>query len=414
MTRREFTAAWLAPRAVPVSDPFLDDLALRAFRYFEEQAHPVTGLVRDRARTDGSLVPDHRGDVASIAATGFGLTALCIGSDRGWIPPDRAAQRVRGTLRFLLSTAQHEHGWFYHFLDAATGGAAGRCEVSSIDTALLLAGVLTARQYFAEDPEIRRNSEALYRRVEFNWLLQGDSQFLSHGWRPDSGFIPHLWRAYSEHMILYLLAIGAPSQPIPASSWQAWARPITQYAGYSFISGGPLFIHQYSHAWIDFRARRDHAAPHTNYFLNSVAATHAHRAFCLDLRHEFPGYEGDVWGITASDSVNGYVAWGGPPRHRAIDGTVVPCAAAGSLMIAPGIALPALRAMRARYGDRIYGRYGFADAFHPVNGWTAPDVVGIDVGITLLSAENLRGESVWRWFMKNREIRQALRAVRLV
>ena len=187
-----------------------------------------------------------------------------------------------------------------------------------------------------------------------------------------------------------------------------------RFDGYRYIShADPLFVHQFSHAWVDFRGRREAQPPQIDWWQNSVTATRAHKAFCLGLAREFPGYEEQVWGITASDSAKGYVAWGGPPRHPAIDGTVVPCAAAGSLMLAPDITVPVVRTLAKRWGGRVFGRYGFVDAFHPTNGWTNPDVIGIDVGITLLSAENLRSGAVWRWFMGNREIVKAMTAVGL-
>jgi hypothetical protein len=245
-------------------------------------------------------------------------------------------------------------------------------------------------------------------------MLAGHPLLLSHGWKPETGFLEARWDEYCELMILYLLAIGSPTHPIPAESWHAWRRPVVTFEGYSFIGGPPpLFVHQYSHAWIDFRGWREREPPHVDWWENSVVATRAHKAFCLRLANVFPGYTENVWGITASDSRHGYVAWGGPPRDAAIDGTVVPCAAAGSLMLAPDIALPALREMRRRFGDRIYGRYGFADAFHPTDGWVNPDVIGIDLGITLLSAENLRAGRVWEWFMSG-EIRAVMEHVGLV
>jgi hypothetical protein len=160
---------------------------------------------------------------------------------------------------------------------------------------------------------------------------------------------------------------------------------------------------------VDFRGWREQQAPYTDWFENSVTATRAHKEFCLRLSKEFPGYTENVWGLTSSDSRKGYVAWGGPPRTPQIDGSVVPCAAAGSLMFTPEITVPVMRELRQRFGDRIYGRYGFADAFHPIDGWVNPDVIGIDVGITLLSAENLRTGNVWRWFMQNPEIPAAMR-----
>ena len=175
-----------------------------------------------------------------------------------------------------------------------------------------------------------------------------------------------------------------------------------------------LFSHQFSHAWVDFRGRREAQPPNVDYFENSVKATQAQRDFFVEvLAKDFPKYSGTMWGLTASDSQKGYIAWGAPPRNEAIDGTVVPCAPAGSLMFAPDITLPALKEMKANYGDRVYGKYGFADAFNPHNGWINPDVIGIDLGITLLSAENLRSGKVWFWFMLNPELQYAMRTAQL-
>jgi hypothetical protein len=397
------------PRLSRPDREFLEDLSRRSFRYFREQADPRTGLVLDRARADGSPHDETHRNVASIAATGFGLTALCIGAERRWMDPRDARERVRATLRFFAERAPHERGWFYHWMDSATGERRWQSEVSTIDTALLLAGVLTARKYFEGDAEIARLATRIYERVDFTWMLNGHPGLLSHGWKPESGFIPYRWDTYSEETILYLLAIGSPTRPIPARSWLAWKRELVTYAGYTYLSGAPpLFIHQYSHAWVDYRNRRESSPPYIDYFDNSIRATRAHRAFCLDLAKDFPGYSPNLWGITASDSAKGYVAWGGPPRDPAIDGTVVPCAAGGSLMFTPDITLPALRYMREKFGDRIYGKFGFVDAFNPNTGWVGPDCIGINVGITLLSAENLRTGNVWRWFMRNPEILAAL------
>ena len=377
--------------------------------FFWEQADPGTGIVRDRSRTDGSPVEGRARNIGSIAAVGFGLSGLCIAAERAWVPREQAVERARNTLRFFAERQTEERGWFYHFIDLRTGAREWNSELSSIDTALLLAGVLTAKRCFPGDPVIARLADAIYRRVDFQWMLAGDPRLLSHGWKPESGFLSARWDHYCELMILYLLGIGSPTHPIPAASWRAWRRPVIAFENYSYIGGPPpLFVHQYSHAWVDFRGWREAAEPHTDWFDNSLIATRAHKAFCLSLSNEFPAYADNVWGITASDSRKGYVAWGGPPRQKAIDGSVVPCAAAGSLMLAPAIAVPAVREMRRRFGDRIYGRYGFADAFHPADGWVNPDVIGIDVGITLLSAENLRTGHVWQWFMRNPEIPAAM------
>ena len=408
-------AAAVRARKVPVRDAaFLEDLSRRTFRYFEEQTNRETGLVLDRARTDGSPHDEHHRNVASIAATGFGLTAWCIAAERRWVSPALARERVRATLRFFAERAVHERGWFYHWMDVATGQRVWNSEVSSIDTALLLAGVLTTRQYFRTDSEIVRLATAIYDRVDFQWMLNGDPMVLSHGWKPETGFLASRWGHYSEHTILSLLAAGSPTHPIPPDAWYAWKRVRTNYAGYSYVDGGPLFIHQYAHAWIDYRGLRERKPPHVDYFANSVDATLAHRQFCISLSREFPAYSSNIWGITASDSIKGYVAWGGPPRDPAIDGTVVPCAAAGSLMFTPTLSLSALREMHRRFGQRIYGRYGFADAFNPNTGWVNPDVIGIDIGITLLGAENHRSGNVWRWLMRNPEVQRAIKLVGLV
>lgn len=394
---------------------FLDDLEHRSFRYFWEQADPHTGLVPDRARTDGSPLDENHRNVASIAATGFGLTALCIAAAQHWVASNEARERVRSSLRFFAGRAPQEHGWFYHWMDARTGERRWQGEISSIDTALLLGGVLTARAYFQDDAEIVRLAKLIYERVDFRWMLNGHPTLLSHGWKPESGFLRPRWDTYSEDTILYVLAIGSPTHAISPRSWYALRRDRYTYAGYTYFTsiGVPLFMHQYAHAWIDYRNRRESMGAHIDYFENSVAGTRAHRAFCIDLSREFPGYGPNMWGITASDSAKGYVAWGGPPRDPAIDGTVVPCAPGGSLMFTPDISVPALRAMRERFGQRIYGQYGFADAFNPNTGWVDTDVIGINVGITLLSAENLRSGNVWRWFMRNAEVPEAMQLIGL-
>jgi hypothetical protein len=394
---------------------FLEDLERRQFRYFWEQADPSTGLVADRARTDGFPLDENHQGVASIAATGFGLTAICIGAERQWITREQAKERVRVALRFFSSRAEQFHGWFYHWLDARTGVRRWNSEVSSIDTALLLAGVLTARQQFRDDEEIARLANAIYERTDFKWMLNNHPTLLSHGWKPESGFLKNRWDTYSEDTILYMLAIASPTHPISPRSWYAFRRERMTYAGYTYVTakGVPLFMHQYAHAWIDYRHRREQRGTHTDYFINSINATRAHRAFCISLASEFPGYGPDLWGITASDSQKGYLAWGGPPRDPAIDGTVVPSAAGGSLMFTSDISLRALRAMQEKFGAKIYGKFGFVDAFNPNTGWLDSDVIGIDVGITLLSAENLRTGNVWHWFMRNREILRAMKLIGL-
>jgi hypothetical protein len=225
------------------------------------------------------------------------------------------------------------------------------------------------------------------------------------GWQPESGFLDARWEHYCELMMIYLLAIGSPTHPIPAETWKAWSRPVVKFQGLEYISGNdPLFTHQYSQAWFDFRGKHD---AYADYFENSTKATAAHKMFCLSLREEFPDYSDHLWGITASDSIAGYQGWGGPPRIGDLDGSVVPCAAGGSLPFLYSECIQALRTMKERY-PKAWGRYGFVDAFNPLNDWFNPDVLGIDQGITMLMAENQRTGFIWNTFMKNREAQSAM------
>jgi hypothetical protein len=411
----------------PQDDAFLEDLERRSFQFFWEQTDPNTGITRGRARTDASPYNAVRRDVGSTGVTGFGLTALCIAAERGWIPRDQARQRALNTVRFYAERAPNEHGWFYHWMNVVTGERTGatfdsavlkvpaelnvkrpKSEVSVSDSTWLIAGALTVGQYFKEDPEIARLAKKIYERVDYRWMTNGDPYLLAHGWMPETGFIEHRYDKYCQLALMYLLGIGSPTHPLPPDAWYAWKRNPNSYGEYKYIGESLLWTYQYPFAWADFRGRHETRAPHTDWFENAATATRAHRAFCMDLKKEFPGYSEDIWGITSSMSATGYKAWGGPPRKQGLDGTVVPCAAAGSLAITPDIALSALKAMKTRFGDKIYGRYGFADAFNPNNGWVSPDVIGLDEGITLLSAENLRTGNVWKWFMQNAQVGRAM------
>jgi hypothetical protein len=402
----------LAKPLKPEERTFLDDYEKRCFRYFWEQWDQRTGMFMDRARSDGA---PSGGYVASSAATGMGLTALCIAAEHGWIPKQQARFRALITLRYYWAHAFHDHGWFYHFADARTGARRLNSEISTIDTALLLAGILTVAGYFNTDHEIKLLAKQIFERVDFAWMLNGNPRLLSHGVMPGDGFISYRWAAYSEASILYLLAIGSPHHPIPADSWYAWSRPEVKYEGWKFVGGGPLFTHQFSHAWVDFRHQKDGDPSYIDYFENSQMATYAHRDFCIALQSKYGDYGPNMWGITASDSPRGYMAWGGPPFSGPINGTLVPCAAAGSLMFAPEICLPVLHEMQSMYGNKIYGRYGFADAFNPSwqdkKLWVDQDVIGIDVGISMLSIENLLTGNIWRWFMRNQYIQSAMERV---
>lgn len=384
-------------------DQFLDEIEQAIFLYFWEQASSTTGQVKDRAFAAGN---DTR-TVSSIAATGFGLTALCIADQRGYRASADIVARVQATLNFVLNQLPNQNGFFYHFVDMNTGARAFNSEVSSIDTAILLCGILTCRQHF-QDQQITDLATQIYQRVNWPWMLNGGSTF-SMGWTPENGFIPTRWDTYSELMMLYLLAIGATVNPVPASTWQAFARPSLTYQGLTYITNlsAPLFIHQYSHAWFDFRNRQD---AHANYYDNSITATQAHKLFCLSLASQFSDYSNNVWGITASDSVNGYVAWGGPPSMGPIDGSIVPCAAGGSIPFLSSDCIAVLRNIKSGF-PRAWQRYSFVDAFNPLTGWYDTDVIGIDLGITMLMAENQRTGLVWSTFMKNPEAVAAMSAV---
>lgn len=408
MNRRSFlqwslSLAALPSLAQPEPDPalpqtreaLLDEIERRACCFFYEQADPTTGLVRDRARMSGR---DNR-RIASIAGTGFGLSAHCIADRRGYLPAGAARERVATTLQYLASRATHEQGFYYHFMDVSTGQRLWRSEISSVDTAWLLCGVLHCRSHF-EDPEVQQLSGEILGRVNWPWMLNGGDT-LSHGWRPESGFLPYRWDTYSELMAMYLLAIGSSSYPIPATTWQSWQRPQRTYEGLTYIDAQtPLFVHQYSHAWFDFRNRRDKFA---DYYENSRVATQAHRLFCQQLTPQYSWYGPEMWGITASDSRRGYTVWGAPGARTKPDGTLVPCAAGGSVPFLPNDCVAVLEGMLAQYGKKVWGQYGFVDAFHPKEDWYDTDVIAIDQGIMLLMAENQRTQAVWKAIMATPE-----------
>ena len=403
ITEEQRTRPQPAPAPTSLSqddDRFLEELEKANFRYFWEQTSSQTGLVKDRCNV---LANDTTG-VASSAATGFGLTALCIGQKRGFVSFPEARDRVLATLRFLWKKMPTHRGFFYHFADLNTGERVWDSEVSSVDTAILLCGVLTCRQHFQGHSEISLLAYQIFNRVDWSWLSE-DTSLLPHGWTPEIGFLSYRWDYYSEMMMMYLLGLGSLSHPLPVTAWNAWKRTTFEYNGIRYIgSFAPLFVHQYSQAWFDFRGKRDKYA---DYFQNSVMATEAHRLFCLELATQFRDYSEDLWGITASDSEKGYVIWGGPPLMGPIDGTVVPSAAAGSLPFLPQPVMRVLRNIKDHYG-RAWSRYGFINAFNPLKNWYDTDVVGIDVGITMLMAENVRTRFVWNTFMKNAEAQRGM------
>lgn len=393
---------------------FLESLLQKACLYFWEQASPLTGQVLDHAENFSSGSLDTSTNQSSIAATGFGLGALCIADSRGYQAHADILARVQTTLNFYLNSMPNENGFFYHFNDVNTGQPLPGVEVSAIDTAILLCGVLMARAYF-NDPTVTSLATQLYERVNWPWMLNGGSTF-AMAWYPagdtNPGFTPYRFDTYDELMMLYLLAIGSPTNPIAPSYWNNFARPILNYEGYSYISSNndPLFIHQYSHAWFDFRNKKD---AYANYFNNSIYATQAHITFCLAYPTVAnPYYSLDSWGITASMSSNGYEVWGGPPAFGPIDGTVVPCAPMGAMPFLPNQCLAVLKAMYSAYNNSAaWGRYGFFDAFHPAANWYCSQVLGIDQGISALMIENQLTGLIWNTFMQNPEAANAMQAV---
>jgi hypothetical protein len=391
------------PKSAGASDHLLDEFQRRACRYFYEMGDPNTGLVRDRANSSEPYAPS----VSSIAATGFGLSALAIAASRRYVDGAAARDRVCTTLKFLCEHAAQEHGFFYHFMDSDTGKRIWKSEASSVDTAWLLCGVLHSSAYW-NDAEIRKFAAELLNRTDWEWMLDDDNT-LCHGWTPESGFLSYRWDSYSEGLAMYLLAISSEKHPIAASCWDAFKRPMKDYEGIFFIdAGAPLFVHQYSHAWFDFRDRRDRYA---DYFHNSVRATTAHRLYCLSYSHEFPWYQPDMWGVTASDSRTGYRVWCSPSEPP--DGTLVPCAAGGSLVFLPQTCGTVLQNMFDRWGDKVFSKYGFVDAFHPMEKWYSKYTLGIDQGILLLMAENLRNGGVWSQVMSTPQAVRAVNAVGL-
>jgi hypothetical protein len=420
----------------------LEDIERRTFDWFWDTTNPANGLVPDRWPTPS---------FSSVAAVGFGLTAWGIGAERGYITRQQAAERTLTTLRFFKNAPKGPQpagvagykGFFYHFLDMQTGLRFERVELSTIDTTLLLAGVLFAQSYFDRgDPvenEIRTIAEELYRAVEWPWAVH-QAPFVSMGWTPEGQFGTHSWSHFNEAAILNILALGSPTHPISPEVWTKWERNWMTYYGYEHINFGPLFGHQYSHAWIDFRGIQDAFMREKgiDYFENSRRATLSQRAYAIDNPMKWDGYSGEIWGLTACDGpIDAELEFKGEKRRfftyaaRAAaangvrdDGTIAPTAAIGSLPFAPEVIIPTIRAMHERYGARIYTKYGFLDSFNPSFrynmktqhgtvypdvGWVDGDYLGIDQGPILVMIENHRSGLVWETMKKNPHVVRGLR-----
>jgi hypothetical protein len=401
------------PHPFAGDDEFLDYVQHTCFFYFWYAANPANGLVPDRSAL---------GSACSIAAVGFGLTAIGIAADHGWIARTQAVSRVLATLNTFLQGPQGPgtsgvigyNGWFYHFLDMNSATRVGSSELSSIDTALLLGGVLYVKQYFngpsSDETSIRTMADAIFNRVDWNFMSQGSSA-VAMGWLPTTGFSTFgNWIGYDEGMIIYLLGLGTATNPLPASAWSYWTSGYTwgTLYGQTFVPYPPLFVHQYSHCWIDFRYVADAFmnSHSTTYFENSRRASLAQVAYCSATPPPHTGYGTNVWGLTACDGPSGYAVYGLPPAGHD-DGTIAPTAAGGSMPFTPEYSLPALRHY---YSFRIHilTEYGFRDAFNLGAGWYDTDELGIDQGPIVIMIENYRTQRVWQLFMQNPEIQRGL------
>ena len=424
---------------------FLDTLQHRTFRFFWEKANPSNGLIPDRWPTPS---------FSSVAAVGFGLASYGVGIEQGWITRDQGAGRVLTTLRFLINAPQGpqptgvtgHNGLFYHFLDMQTGLRFERVELSTIDTGLLMAGVLFCHEYFdrtdAREQEIRTLADSLYRRVNWRWMVNNAPR-ISMGWHPETGYIRSDWHGYDESMVLHLLAIGSPTHPVDPAVWTTYVSTYKwgTYYGQQHVGFAPLFGHQYSHIFVDFRGIKDAymRARGIDYFENSRRATLAQRAYAIDNPMKWAGYGEDIWGLTAADGpvdaelpVNGvnrrfwtYSARGASHTEVRDDGTLAPTAAGGSVPFAPELAARALRTMRVRYSEGLWGEYGFLDSFNPsfqfTNvkvqhgkvvpglGWFDGDYLGIDQGPIVLMIENHRSELIWKYLRRNEYLIAGLR-----
>lgn len=394
-------------------DRLLDLIQKRAFDFFWNETNPTNGLTKDRGRNFES---SEECFVASIASVGFALTAYPIGAERGWVGREEALERTKATLRSFQQggIVTHTNGFLPHFVNLFTGAPATDTEISTIDTALLLAGAITAMEYF-QDPDVSAAVKEIYERVDWDWARNGHPQFVSHGLNGRGAFLETHWCSFTEGLLIYLLALGSPTHPLPVSSWDAIDRHTGEYGGYTFVvehGGQSIFRYQYPALWYDFRGRRDKSG--LDYFENATLATLAMRAYCIEQARVFPySYGPDAWGLGAADGPeNKYYIYGFPPGepYSATDGTFVPYAIAGST---PFLPVHAIRALRHLYDTHheLWGKYGFADSGNPTQSFVARDVIGLDQGTILVGIENYRSKFVWRLFMKNPWVRETTRQI---
>ena len=405
------------PNPFASNDAFLDYVQQANFDYFWYSANPANGLVPDR------MVNSSTPSACSIAAVGFGLTAIGIGIDHGWISRTQGVARVLATLNTFAQGPQGPgasgaigyNGWFYHFLDMNTALRTSNSELSSIDTTLLLAGILYAKQYFngtnADETSIRTAADAIFNGVNWTFMAQGTDK-VAMGWQPTSGFSGFgNWVGYDEGMLIYLLGIGTTTNPMPASGWSYWTSGYTwaTFYGESFVTFPPLFGHEYSHCWVDFRHIAD-AYMNSNsstYFENSRRAALAQQSYCIANPANEVGYSSSVWGLTACDGPFGYEAHGAPPALND-DGTIAPTAPGGAMAFTPEISLPTLLYFYSHFRPHIWTANGFLDSFNQTQQWYDTDELGIDQGPIVIMIENYRTQRVWQLFMQNPEIQRGL------
>lgn len=398
--------------AEPVAIQDVIDFEMRgSFDFFWEQANtdpnsPGYGLIRDRYPGNPTI--------ASMASVGFGLTAYIIGVEKGYITYDEAYERTNRTLDTLLKMDRTE-GWYFHFVDINTGKRAWKSEVSNIDTSLLLLGVLSSGEYFGG--EIAEKANRIYDAVNWQWFLDKDTNHFYMGYKPEKGHFGH-WDFYAEQLMMYVLAAGSDTYPIDQLPYYAFIRERATWAeGEPFIHSWfhSIFTYQFSHAWINFRGLTDKKGD--NWFENSVEASKAHVTYATMVDHKYETIGPDAWGLTASDGPDGYNgSYGAPPSANNnsthfIDDTVAPCGAIGSIIFVPE---DSKRAMLHYYSfDELKGEYGFQDAYNLSRDWFAPDVIGIDKGISLLMLANYENDLVYNVMMKNENIQKGLRVLEL-
>jgi hypothetical protein len=359
--------------------------------FFYEAADPATGLINDRANN----YTGEKNNVASIASTGYGLTALTIAAENAYLSKPLAYQRALLTLTFLNYEFQHVQGWYYHFVDKRTGKRVWNCELSSIDTALLVIGALICGQYF-EKTEVQELANNLYEKINWQWMLTNAGEdpnkvLLSHGWKPESGFLKSNWDSYCELMFLYLLGIGARNSPLPLESWKGWERPLVNYKDRTTLTGGPIFIHQMAHGFYNFQDQRDPQG--WNYWETSVEATYINREFCLDNQYRRKTYSENTWGLNACDHPEGYAVSSAPGSE---DGTVSPSGAVASIIFTPDLSIEAANEFYNRFNAELWGNYGFGNALNVDKDWYDKEVIGIDLGMLLINIENRRSGMIWK------------------